>query len=195
MHATTPAMAARATAADEPRTEASPSVLRRLKLSVAGAMPLLAAVPARASDQLELTPDPVITGILLVAFALIIAPLNSLIFRPLLRVMDERTERIAGARNRAGQVEVQADEALARYEDSIRTAHEGAVLDRRQQIESARAELLQTTRAAKAEAERELERAREELQASIGSARDGLRESASELAQTAAESVLGRSLS
>jgi F-type H+-transporting ATPase subunit b len=220
MHATTPAMAAIAPpsssggtrAGNRLGTEVDASVLQRPTRSAravnrgaqpltrraqlcAATMLLFAAVPANASDQLELTPDPLVTGILLVSFVLLIAPLNALIFRPLFRVMDEREQRIAGARERAGHIEVQAEEALTRYEDSILAAREEAVLERRQHIETARTELMQTTRVAKAEAEQELSRAREELDGSIASARESLRGTASGLAQTAAESVLGRSLS
>ena len=156
---------------------------------------VLAASPALAADDLNLMPDPVITGILLVAFVALIFPLNSMIFQPLFRVMDERDEKIAGSRERAGQVEEQATEALGRYEEAILAAREEAVAVHHQQIESARAELLTTTKAAKEEANRELERAREELDGSLTAARDGLRSEVNELAQAAAERVLGRSLS
>lgn len=155
----------------------------------------LGASPAHAADQLELTPDVVVTGILLVAFVALVFPLNSLIFQPLLRVMDEREERIDGARIRAGQIQEQAAEALERYEVSVVGAREEALGHRRQLLDAARAELLQTTRVAKDEAERELERAREELQASIGSARESLRAGAEDLAKVSAERVLGRSIS
>lgn len=155
----------------------------------------LVAAPAHASDSLELMPDFVVTGILLVAFILLIGPLNALIFRPLLKVMDAREDRIAGARARAGHVEGQASETLERYEEAILGAREEAVTHRRQQLGAARADLLQTTRSAKEEAERELSQAREELDASIGDARESLRASAQELAKISAERVLGRSLS
>ena len=152
------------------------------------------ASPAQASDQLELTPDFVVTGILLVSFILLIFPLNSLIFKPLLRVMDDRESKISGTRSRAADVQGQAEGALDRYQSAVREAREAAVLERRRHVEAARAELLQTTRAAKDEAEAEIERAREELQSGIAGARDGLRQSVEELAHLSAERVLGRSL-
>lgn len=156
---------------------------------------LLLAAPAHAADQLELMPDVVVTGILLLSFIVLVFPLNALLFRPLIRVMDEREERIGGARERAAQVQTQAAEALARYEESILDAREEALLHRRQHLDAARAELQQTTRDAKDEAARELERARGELEASIGAARETLRGGAEELALVSAERVLGRSLS
>lgn len=181
------------------RRTVSHEMLNRGELVIArsGATALflgLAAAPAHASDQLELTPDLFVTAVLLLAFVALVFPLNALIFRPLLRVMDKREENIAGARRRAEQVQAQGNEALDRYEESIRAAREEMVSHRRQHLEAARAELAQTTRAAKDDAERELERAREELLASIDDARDNLRASAEELARISAERVLGRRL-
>jgi F-type H+-transporting ATPase subunit b len=155
---------------------------------------LAAALPAQAADQLNLTPDPWVTGALLIVFVAIIFPLDALIFQPLLRVMDEREERIDGARRRAASVEGQAQEALDRYEESIRTAHDEAAAERRRQLEVARGELQSVTRSAKDEAERDVARARDELEGSLGEARDTLRASADELASLAAERILGRSL-
>jgi F-type H+-transporting ATPase subunit b len=155
----------------------------------------LAALPAQASDTLELMPDPIVTGILLIAFIIIIFPLNSLIFQPLIRVMEEREEKIGGARTRAEQVQQQAQEALDRYEESIRTAHEEATAERRRKLDVARSEMQAVTAKAKEEATADISRAREELGASLGEARDTLRGSAEELATLAAERILGRSLS
>ena len=155
----------------------------------------LAALPAQAADSLELMPDPIVTGILLISFIIIIFPLNSLIFQPLIRVMEERDEKIAGARKRAEQVQEQAQEALDRYEESIRDAHEESTAERRRRLDVARGEMHAVTSTAKDEAGRDITRAREELGASLGEARETLRGSAQELATLAAERILGRSLS
>jgi F-type H+-transporting ATPase subunit b len=155
---------------------------------------LVVALPAAAAGDLELMPTGWITAILLVAFVAIVFPLNGLIFRPLLRVMDEREDKIAGARRRAAHVEGEATDALARYEDALRGAREESMLERRAQLEAARSDLLTTTRRAKAEAMQELENAREELDASLRDARETLREGSEELARLAAERILGRSL-
>lgn len=155
---------------------------------------MLVALPAHASEGLVLMPDLFVTGVLLVAFVVIIFPLNRLIFQPLQRVMDEREDRIDGARRRADSVEQQAEEALARYEESIRTAYDDATAERRRQIVAAREELARVTGQAKTEAEQEAARARESLSASVSQARDSLREGAAELANLAAERILGRGL-
>lgn len=156
---------------------------------------VVTALPAQASDQLELIPDIAVTLALLVVFVLLVLPLNRLIFQPLLKVMDEREERIDGARRRAEQLQQQAQQALDRYAESIRSAHDEATAERRRQLEVARSELHAVTGRAKEEAERDLSRAREELAGSLGEARETLRAGAADLASLAAERILGRSLS
>jgi F-type H+-transporting ATPase subunit b len=155
------------------------------------------SLPAQASgDSLQLVPDFFFTSpILLLAFILLIYPLNALIFKPILKVMDQRDDQIAGARRRADQIETQADEALKRYEDSVSAAREEVTGERRTSTEAARVELMATTRAAKDEAVREIDNARAELEASLTEARSTIRASADALATLAAERILGRSLS
>jgi F-type H+-transporting ATPase subunit b len=161
------------------------------------APPLLAlAAPAHASGgELVLIPDPVTVGILLVVFALLIAPVNALLFKPVFRVIDDREDKIGGARRRAAHVVREGDAVLSEYEGALRAAREQVELDRRGRIDEARSEHASLTGSARAEAERELERARAELQVSLVAARAMLRSQAEELAGTAAERVLGRSLS
>ena len=156
---------------------------------------VVTALPAQASDQLELIPDVAVTLGLLVVFVLLVLPLNRLIFQPLLKVMDEREERIDGARRRAEQLQQQAQQALERHAESIRSAHDEATAERRRQLGVARSELHAVTGRAKEEAERDLSRAREELAGSLGEARETLRAGAADLASLAAERILGRSLS
>ena len=165
--------------------------VRALRAVVLG---MLAALPAQASEQLVLMPDPSVLLVLLVAFVAVIFPLDRLIFRPLMKVMEMREERIEGARSRADEVQQQAEDALRRYQESIRTAHDAASAERRRRVNEAREQLAGITSQAKEEAEREVARAREELSASVGEARESLREAAAELATLAAERILGRSL-
>jgi F-type H+-transporting ATPase subunit b len=153
------------------------------------------ALPAQAAGQLELIPDIPVTVVLIGVFVLLVYPLNRLIFQPLFKVMDEREEKIDGARRRADQVQEQAQEALDRYGDSIRVAREETTAERRRQLEVARSELHAVTALAKAEAETNVSRARDELRGSLDEARETLRAGASDLASLAAERILGRSLS
>lgn len=155
----------------------------------------LAAEPALASGELVLIPDPKLLLIMLVGFVVLIFPLNALLFKPIFAALDARSDRIQGARTRSGQLEKDADVVLGRYESAIRDARSKAETHRQAQLERAREEQAQLTAAARSEAETELERARSELGQSLESARATLRASAEDLAQSAAEQVLGRALS
>ncbi len=155
---------------------------------------ILAALPAHGVEQLELAPDVVTVPVLIIFFVVVTLIVNPLIFRPLMKVMDDRAERIDGARRRADQVQQQAEEALGRYEESIRAAHDEATGERRRRMDAAREELVRLTNLAKEEAHREVTRAREELSTSADEARESLREAAGDLAALAAERILGRSL-
>jgi F-type H+-transporting ATPase subunit b len=157
---------------------------------------LLAAAPAMASDTLVLVPDWFgVLPFMLVGFVLLIFPLNALLFQPIFRALDERAERIAGARQRSEQLQREADSVLERYEGAIREARGESETARQAKLEVAREEQVQLTAVARGEAERELEGARGEMNQSIEAARASLRASAEGLAQAAAEQVLGRTLS
>jgi len=155
----------------------------------------LGAEPALASSELVLFPDLPLLAILLVGFVVLIFPLNALLFQPIFSALDARAERIAGARERSGRLQSQADEVLERYQSAIRQARSESESDRQVDLERAREQQSQLTEAAHAEAERELERARREMSQAVEEARSGLRAGAEEIAQAAAEQVLGRALS
>lgn len=167
---------------------------RPLRCGSALVAAMLLAPAAQAADTLELMPDPIVTAVLLTAFVLVIFPLNRLIFQPLMKIMDEREERIDGARARAAEVEQQAEDSLHRYRETLRTAHEQAAEQRRVRINEARDQLSVVTAEAKEGAEVELTRAREALSASLDEAQESLRAAAGDLANLAAERILGRSL-
>ncbi len=133
--------------------------------------------------------------VLLALFALLIFPVNKLIFGPLFRVLDEREERIDGARAKARQVDDEAEQILARYADSVARVRADAAGERKQHLEEARADEKHETSNARAAAESEIERARSEIGAALEEARRGLRPQAEARAREAAERILGRELS
>ncbi len=157
---------------------------------------LLPAPAARAAEGgLVLLPDWPILALLIAFFTLLIAPVDRLIFQPLLRVLDERVQRIEGTRGRASRLVRQAQELLGRYERSLREVREEAELQRKRALEAARVQGSARTSSARAEAERETGQARDEIAAALEGARATLRAEARELANEAAARVLGRSLS
>jgi F0F1-type ATP synthase membrane subunit b/b' len=180
---------------------------------VASAFLIVAATqPASASESLNLIPDYALFGLLelgliadesglgalwimLIAFTVLVVPLNALIFQPIFRALDARAERIQGARTRSEHLQREADSILQRYESAVRETRGEAEAARQIEIARAREEQVELTSQAKQEAERQLDGARSDLLQSLESARSSLRASADELARAAAEQVLGRALS
>ncbi len=175
--------------------------------TVALAFTLAVALPAAAAEELVLIPDAGLFGlvpalghglgklwIMLIGFVVLIFPLNALMFQPIFRALDERADRIQGARERSKQLEAEADSVLDRYETAIREARSQSESERQTALASARDEQANLTTQARSDAEQELERARGELNQSLEEARATLRASAEDLATAAAEQVLGRTL-
>jgi F-type H+-transporting ATPase subunit b len=163
-------------------------------LALAACVGVLLAQPAAASGALEIFPDLKLLGALVVFFVLLVPPLNQLIFKPLLRVLDDRAERIGGERTRADRLGREADATLAHYEQVIREARDEAERARRDQLECTRRETLAAAAVARADAEQAAARARGALATALESARSALRSDARELAREAAARVLGRAL-
>lgn len=157
-------------------------------------MATLLAAPAFASDDLVILPDPKLLGIMIVGLALLIFPSNQLLFKPIFRAIDERADRIEGARSRAAHIQRDASAVLSDYENRIREARADADAARKESISAARTEQASMTAAARREAETRIEQARETLGRELESARTQMRTDARDLARAAAEQILGRSL-
>jgi F-type H+-transporting ATPase subunit b len=170
--------------------------VRNLPGALAIATVALAAAPsAAASEGIEIFPQvgPLIA--LIALFAVLIWPANQLLWRPLLRVLDERKERIAGTRARAEKIASEAEDVLTAYQGSVERARLAAETDRSKILESARKEQGQLTTAARRGAETEVAAAREAVAAAYERARAELQGSSRELGREAAARVLGRPLS
>jgi F-type H+-transporting ATPase subunit b len=158
-------------------------------------LPLFAAAPAQASEGgLTITPDGPLLLLLIVAFALLIFPVNALIFRPIFRVLDAREQRITGTRRRADQVAQEAEAVTHRYEEALQRAREENALERGRRVEVARSEGARGMAEARGIADREIEAARSQLAAILDEARQTLRTQAEQLARDAAARLLGRAL-
>jgi F-type H+-transporting ATPase subunit b len=165
---------------------------RRVAIAALGAMLFASHDAIAAEGGLELLPDPPLLIALIVFFAALVPLVNRLLLRPMLRVLDARTERTDGARRRAARLEHQVNEAIARYDRSIQEVRQAAEGARREVLEDARRRAGEETLAARSDAETELGRVRRELESAVGGARAGLRDPARELAREAAGRVLGR---
>lgn len=155
----------------------------------------LAAQPALAAGGgIEIVPEAGKLVPLIVLFCLMVVPVNRLIIRPLLAVLDEREERIAGARARAAEVGARADEVLSSYEERVAAARAEAETERRATLDEARAAQAERVAGERGEAESHIEQARREVGEALAQARGGLQAQAEELARQAAERMLGRTL-
>ena len=133
--------------------------------------------------------------VLVVVFGLLVYPVNQLIFRPIFRVLDERDEKIAGTRRDAERLSREAEQVLARYEQSVREVRMDAERDRKATLEQARTDGAARTGEARGEAEHEVSRARTQVAAALEDARETLREESASLARDVAARALGRTLS
>jgi F-type H+-transporting ATPase subunit b len=164
-------------------------------LAPLAAVLVLAAPASAAEGGIQILPDWGLMFVLVIAFALLIAPVNALLITPLLRVLDERRERIEGARTRARAVEEDAERVLGSYEAALAQARRDAASERQRRIEETRGEEKAASASAHEAAEGQIERARASIESALGEARATLRQEAQALAREAAERILGRRLS
>lgn len=164
----------------------------RVAGAIAAAIGLLAPGAAHASSKLSLVPEPWKIVQLLVLFVILVPALDLLLFRPLLRVLEEREKRIDGARTRARDLAAQAATLLAQHDAAIRQAREVAHGEQVQIIEQARSSHRASVGEARAAAEREIASARVELVRVADGVRASLGAEAEPLAREIAARLLGR---
>ncbi len=170
-------------------------ILAGLAAPLAASALLVTATPALASEGgLQIYPDAKLVY-LIVGFAVLIPILDALLFRPIFRVLDERHQRIEGAKARADEVQRHAGELVQRFELAVQQARSGAEAERQQVLERERREHAARVASERQEAERSLQAARREVARAVTDARQFLRRDAESLAREAAARVLGRSLS
>ena len=138
-----------------------------------------------------LTPD--ITTVWVVAFLLLCTfLLNTLVFKPILQVIEQRTNAVRGARELAESVSQKAVSAAAEYDQKLNHARGevyGQMDDMRKAALDKRASLLATTRAT---IEKELSAATARVQQDSKEAIATLDRDASNLAGAIVSRVLGR---
>ncbi len=130
----------------------------------------------------------------LINFGILLVVLRMFLYKPVLKVLDERKRRIEEGLNRAEQAAVQAsasqDEAR-RVIDEARVQGRELVANAQEAAARLRAELEERARA---DAEQLVSRAREEVQQERDQAIQQLRREFTDLTITAAERVIGQSL-
>jgi F-type H+-transporting ATPase subunit b len=162
---------------------------------------VLLAAPAFASEghggghSLVLFPEWTELVPLILLFLLLIPLVNTLLFKPVFRILDAREERIDGARRRAARLDQDAAAVVERYRASVAEVRAESDTERKATIDAARRIQADRIASERAEAERHLEAARAELDTELVGARASLRQDVELLAREAATRILGRPLS
>jgi len=155
---------------------------------------LLAPGSARAAADLVLIPHaPTLVGLVLFFIGLVVVT-NALIFKPIFQALDDRTQRVEGARHRAEELDQESDALLQRFETSLREARAEAESKRKNELGHAREQQLGMAEEARAQAEHGVEEARAQLEAALVTAREGLDANSREIARAVAARVIGREL-
>lgn len=125
-------------------------------------------------------------------FLLFIWVMNALLFRPTLRVIEDRQERIEGARKRAGELQERIEETVAKHTARIRDARMNGERERARLVQEATAEEERIASEGRERAARSTAEIRETIARDAGVARGELEGRAREFAALIAEQVLGR---
>lgn len=155
---------------------------------------VLAPLPALASGGLVLFPEPRQLAVNIVIFLALIYPVNRLLLRPLVQVLEERELRTRGALARAVAVDEQAASLRSELESHLAEARAQAAERRLAILAEGEREDALRLEAALGEAAETLETVRTGISAELAAARQELRADATALGREAASRILGRSL-
>ena len=128
----------------------------------------------------------------LVLFLIVAFIGNRLLFRPYLRMRDERAAGIEGARDEAARLSAEADARLAHYEQEISAARGRAQDERRTMRSEAATRQREATDRARTEAGRAFDDARLRVERETNAARQQLMPRAAQVAEEIAGKLLGR---
>jgi F-type H+-transporting ATPase subunit b len=127
--------------------------------------------------------------VLFVALMLVLSPV---LFRPLMRLFEERENRTEGTRDEAREMQSMAAELLARYEDELSRVQEVAAAEReklRNETLRLEAKILEEAKAATTAI---VENGRKHLEVEVSRIRASLEQQTNQISQQIAHRVLGR---
>ena len=141
--------------------------------------------------MLEIRPD--LTLLIQIGLFLIFMwTLNRTLFKPALRVLEERDHRIAGGRREAADLDARISETMSTYESSIREARAQGEKMRARFVQEASAEEARIAAAGRTRAAEATEKIRAEISRETRDARSELEGRVAEFADLIAERALGR---
>ena len=152
---------------------------------------LLAATAPQAHEPQLIDVDGTIF-VQLGVFLLLVFVLNKFLWKPYMRVRDERVTRVDGYREEAARLDAEAEARLAKLEAELAEARRVGVGERA----TARAAAVSHEHAllaqAQASAQKTLGDARAQLAATLATERAKLQQSATQIGREAARKILGR---
>lgn len=153
------------------------------------------AIPASAQAAgLNLVPDALTVATNIALFLLLIYPVNRLLVRPLLRVLDERESRTSGALAQSQQLGEEARAARGALEAELAQGRASAQTRRNSILAAGEAREREVLDAAREEASAIVESVHQSVQSELAEVRSGLQADARALAREVATRVLGRAL-
>ena len=130
----------------------------------------------------------------IVNFLLLLWILNRLIFRPFLKVVEEREERTRGARSQADDLAVKSEDLKGKYESGVSEATSQGVSYKEAQIRAGQTNGEKIVGEARMKNSDHIGSARRELQASVDEARKELAQVSINLSKEMTEKILGRTI-
>jgi len=144
---------------------------------------------------MNIIPIPTLLLLQLIPFLLTLFALYFIIFKPMLKYLDERDESISGAKTKAQELESQSNEKLQELNDRLKKI-KGDLNEKRAK---ARSELMSsyndTIHVARQEAEKEIKEQVAKLSTEQEAARGELQKHAKSIAELVASQTLGRPIS
>jgi len=160
--------------------------------SLASLLQTAAAAPRSAEVQL-LDLDGTVF-VMLGLFLVLLGVLWLFLWRPYLRVRDERVARTDGARAQAARLEADTAARLTRVENALAEARRAGDADSNKLRQEAQAREQQILAEAQAAGRKMMAEARAKLDATVAAERASLQQQTAVLAREIAEKALGRSL-
>ncbi len=151
---------------------------------------LLMATPSANAGGVSLSVDPLNLVIQFVIFLLGLYLLNTLIFRPLLRIQDRRDELTAGTLRNAEEMTRRAEDAIGEYNEKLAQARSQANEARNELRQQGQSQSSTMLAEAKESAQTELESARRTLGTMVAGIRTDLEVEIESLAAEITDQVL-----
>jgi F-type H+-transporting ATPase subunit b len=129
-----------------------------------------------------------------VNFLILLVLLTKLLYKPLMRKMDERTQAIQKSLDEAQAARAEAQKERDEFAAKIQAAHGEAQAIRAEALKEAAEEQRRLVDAAKAEAARLVTNARQELEQDVRRARQELRQEVADLAIAVSQQLIKKSL-